>query len=701
MGGNAFSSCVGKTGQDAVDCFLANTTDKRYGGVIHDQYFGKSAPSEATSKKRLATVMPPEMVDAYYDFLVDANSGPVDPEIPWFALTPEWLYKADENQVRLSQWPVSFGSQVFGVVGGGDSWTDSVGPVEQYRFQDPPLPFNAVGATFFHTSSLRLQRLCGKFATEVGPYFYNPYNNDIGRKEVDNFLRDNPDLPAACVDALKNNYKDANAQFRLLDPPNLNDQHAYFDKNDEQEGILDWTNSMITNSFHKTPMYPQSGDPNPPAFLKFDFGNPTWSHKDRTAFWTKALGSDPGTGASFAEEWAKNYVDSGYVQAGKGAQSYFNPSDYPGKPGYTDDPSYAGNLPYLPAYEVRGDEPWHHITQDPDAYGYINNCGKSTWIQTIVPILAGMICAAIAGMFVPGTRARLFAVATTAPAVYYVTDYILEVGGDDYTERGATILGTGIPVTLLQAGFDTNIIPVTDELLRDSMLVLAGAAGYYFLPQLILPSMEFSGALSRVLFSPLVAVDEIATYFFGGCAGHQWFLSKDVCLCEEANVKPLLQKALVGPVFGCTEQQYALRLQCVQAAMTHGLWGEDKYYMGVCDERGHMNNPVACLSAGEWAYQEWPKDLDSVAAPMWAQCEHCFDLKDGKTWINPSFQPPDPNGKDNPCVQKYGKFFRLGPDGNCYDYRAPVGMQGPGQYAWPDEEGHDPLGGSNESCTIL
>jgi len=698
---NSFQPCLHKTGAEAVDCMMANNPDTAYDPLSN------GSPSEALSKQKISTMMPPESVDAYYDFLVSCNSQVQDPETPLFCFTPDWMYRNNYGEISISTDPATWGNQVVADTAPLDN-TAAATPFHTFA-----MPYNSLGAIHFHYAAQRLNSVCGKFAPEVAPMMYQLYNTPYGKEQIDTYLKNNPDLSAPCANLLRNNYKDENAMYGLINPPDMNsedivqnseyisDPYGYSGGITKLLGIQNWLDPKIEAGWHNVPLYPSQGPGHPPQFLKFAWGDPLWTHKERSAFWSAVLGRDLATGESFVQAWAEQYIGKGYATAGKGAQTYFNPEDSPGKPGWSNDPTYAGNLPYLPAYDVKGNEPWHHITQDPDQYGYHLSCDDKTWVQRIVPIAAGIICGAIAGMFVPGSKARLIAVGSAASAVYFIADDILAVeNGDSDTVLAAHIIGAGACATILQCAYDIELLPVDSMLLQVSTDLAAAVFGYVFVAPRILPSMEFSGGLTGILLAPLVAIDSIVEGLFNGCAEHKnLFTSNDVCMCENANVKPLLQQALVGPIFGCTGAQYDMRLECIQAAMTHGKWGGGTYYMGNCDGNGHMDNPIACLSAGEWAYRQWPADLDQLAAPLWAECEHCFDMKDGQPWVNPSFQPP--GEKDSPCVQKYGKFFRLGPDGNCYDYRAPVGSQGPGQYAWPNEQGHDPLANSNESCTIL
>jgi hypothetical protein len=101
-----------------------------------------------------------------------------------------------------------------------------------------------------------------------------------------------------------------------------------------------------------------------------------------------------------------------------------------------------------------------------------------------------------------------------------------------------------------------------------------------------------------------------------------------------------------------------------------------------------MDNLVSCISAGEWAYGTWPDAFGTTPQKYWDEIQHVLDIK------NRSFLPPIDT--DKMCLQ-YGEHFRLQPGGGCADTRAPVGMQGPGQFQWPDS----PAAQTSSECIIL
>ncbi len=583
------------------------------------------------------------------------------------------------------------------------------------------------------TTWARIQDLCGGVKVKNGagievaleellwPEFYHFYNMDIGKCQVDNFLAAYPETPVAAQTALKNNFADdIQAQFGLLngyDWPNsrltLNyqagDGSTAFSTTADPAFILGFANSQVEwtsadgkqgtdvfeglkAAYRRLPL--QDTD-----FVSGYFGNPFWTDAEWQQAFRLALGVDCGgagvaagsqisTPADWFDVWAQNYINAGLAGGGGSADHYFDPKLHAGEVNPYSDPDYAGNLPYQIPYDYVGGNMIHRVTLDPTAHGYDNKCDSKDITEKYLPILGGVLLGGVTSMIVPGEFAKVGAFGLGAYTGYEVISSVygrtaLWWQGTIYQNEGeknaALAISVGFAPLCIAGLFELGFVPVqlSTGASKISFLGMVGAMGYYILYPGVSTILVDGGDFLEMLLAPVSAVTGVIHWIDDGCAGHQvhW---NTVCKCEQSNAKPLMTDALLEDLNGVTGKQLQLRTECMEAALTTGVWGTDPYFMGDCSSNGWMSTPTACLSAGEWAYDLWPQELESLARPMKNQILPCLDPE------NPSMLPP--TEADAPCA-KYGKYARMGgatlnrmgSEKTCYDFRAPGNTTDPTQ----------------------
>jgi len=638
-----------------------------------------------------------------------------------------------------SNYKVDLNNEVAGPVCANESATD---PGAQWLTEEE----YAFSVAMMHMATwARIVDLCGGDATladTAWPHFYHFYNTPQGKAEVDGFLSSTQNLPPDLVTALKTNFTDRVQQFYgllngyrwstavinvwftgafpappqtvssasaytaflpLLDPSHYNDitidgQHysgmealkrLYFRETIEQ--------TYANKSAHGT-----------------RFGNPFWDESQWQEAYRRAIGADKlnnpiGTAKDFFDEWAQAYIDAGLAAPGKSADNYFDPPEVPGLQNPYTDPNYDGNLPGLVPWEDAA--PFvHRDTRDPTGHNYSNECGTDDIVAKILPYVAGAFGGVVTGMIIPGEMAKIggfvaggFACFQVIKANYGETaDFWYQTENRVDRERDASLaLSVGIPTLFFGGLYELNVLP--DRLAANPVLFFGAVAGfsYYAIFPGFNHALQQGASILHVLLSPLDIAGTVLHGLFDGCDKHKSNLGIQ-CYCENANLKPLLTEAIVQDLWGTTGSQQVMRTQCMEAALTTGSWGTDPVNIGTCDlSNGWMNTPLACISAGEWAYGKWDPKLNQTDATQWqSEFLHCGDP------YNPSMIPPM-NGVDDACVKQYGEHARAGRPGygvagNCYDFRAPVGQQQlgvPTSYDWSKLNKGKPPGSSE--CSIL
>lgn len=716
--GNHCPQCTGQQGAAWVDCrqseqYYINAGEGPYPNPTqtianYNQFMGGFDPTSNLTHGETKTIggknPDPTMTigELMRDFQVGCNTGPYDPSTAFYCDSPA----VDQLSCPLQRdWMLSArnpydGPQCTYLYGAG-AW--SVEPaIENNMMLDW---YNSYQWYFYKMCALRIIALCGEqHYDDVWPAFYYFYDTQLGKEAIDGLIaakeKAGTPLPQACIDALKTNYDPVVQQRYCLlnegdfstvtwdfvydasNKPCPSQGSAIWLPPNAQNGTDDFI-AIYTGFFLKKTVMNTNWE-------RGLWGNPLWNHNEKAEALTKVLTQGSGVDqTNFLQKWAQSYADQGLIKAGIGesAVDYLYPQQHAGEISWVTDPAYVGNLPHLASYQI-GNEPWHKVTTDPKAYGYHNPCLDKPFLDEIMPIAVGGLAGGFGAMFVPGNKAKIITAGTLGYAGYTFTQGVLGYAAvvdwndiDAYNKDNAALaLSLGLPAAVYEMLWETSLLPNSILAQPSYQYIGVGAsitAGYFLLNPILKPALEITGGIATWIQAPLAYIEEGLTMLFNGCASHM-IVSNVTCMCEGANNKPALAEALVGPIYGCTDQQYTLRKECLHKAMTTGLWGSDPYAIGTCDSNGHMNDPTDCLSAGEWAYQRFPEntsinpfsDKDAIikqAALKWAEVSYCVDE------TNPSFLPP--RDIDKPCAQ-YGPHFRM-INGTCLDQTMPIGQQDP------------------------
>lgn len=643
-----------------------------------------SSASEAYSA--LTQLGPPKMAQPYWDFLLNDLNGPQDPginlvELNQFAIDVGWYASEWGNGMA---WEADTNTGNFGKLQAASDTTMRVGANDM----------NLLLFAFYNNTQERIVNACGQdLFDDVWPEFYHMYNSTNGKAGVEAFITkvtsSGKSVPSVCQAFLQQNFtNDVQSRMGLLNMPDSDSvDYSVFSWDDVSGANSGWAGfatfgtwdvpNEFSNYFYNKTIWET-------PYTQNFWGNPLWTTVERQNAFRQVMGKDYQTGVDFFTQWAQAYVDQGWDVAGKTAANYWDPEQHPGTINPYNDPTYAGNLPNKVDYQV-GTEPWHVITQSSNAYGYHNPCLDKPWLDSIMPYVGGIVAGGFCGIFVPGTYSRVIATATGAVVGYELVSSIFGYaatvawfnGDMTQTDTAANVAAIGFPAALWQMLYDLNVVTTRMQtpVVHYGGMVAASALGYFILGPSLRISLDVGGGIFTFLNAPIAFLEEGLTMLFNGCVEHKDWSTLD-CDCEQANTKPLLAMALVRDIYGCTDQQLSLRLEAMHAAMVSGAdWGVDPVAMGECDGAGHMNNPLACISAGELAYQDFRSSFQQQGQAMWDQISYVVAAD------NASFLPP--KSTDSMCVQKYGQFFRMDKtDGLCKDFRAPPGKQAPNQFNW-------------------
>jgi hypothetical protein len=629
----------------------------------------------------------PEYTDAFLNFQFACNSAAYDPQTPLVCITDKFYYGGPDGNLAPTVYVDTKDNSVDVVFPGTNKPTGST----YLAFGAPEYDNGLV--IYDYLVRKRIENVCPGQSDNVWPLFYQNYDSPDGKKAIDDYFAKNPEPPGGkCYETLKQNMTEySQRRYMRLNAP-------------------DWETQPVANpnfwSWGAWWEHPQLDDYPEEALLSktladtvYDghyWGNPFWSHTDREEALRLAVGVDSVTGQNFQDVWAQKYVNYGLIQGGKSAEDYFSPEDGAGKSNPVTDPKYSGNLPYLVPYLNKGTEPWHDLTTGKEAHGYNNPCNNRGFIETYLPVFAGVVGGAFCGFLIPGKSAKVTAAVTGGTfcyeylkGIYGVAALERLVGASDIDTKAtaADILSIGGPITLFLAGFELQLYP--EQYLTKNAEVagvaIAGAAGYLLLAPALRPLLNYGGDVVTIVTAPLTALELGFTWAFNGCFAHILGSDDNTCFCEDANDKELLIRAF-DEVMGTTGAQSQLRKQCFAAAMTTGTWGSDPHDIEPCDGNGHTATIIPCMTAGTWLYSDESNLTLDKARKMKREIAHCADPN------NRSMLPP--TDQDQACVKQYGEYFRWDDSSkSCKDFRAPLGQQDPG-YKWPT----DP---SNDSCTIL
>lgn len=587
-------------------------------------------------------------------------------------------------------------------------------------------------------------------ALDMWPEFYHFYNNSYGKADVDAFLKRYSDagapLPPAAVTVLQNNFSDQNQRlYGLLNEfdfalqldikfaqavqggneaiPPVNNPNAIISYYQQQQllvpqnggGYAYYTGPLM--DLFKACYWRKTLNDSNFSHDFSEYGSPFWTAAQRQDAYRLALGSvfKKGTtisgGQDWIDIWGQAYGDAGLIEGGRSADSYEDPVDVPGMTNPyegTDQGKWDGLLPHKPEEDFASDMIVRE-TVDTTLHGYKNECDSKTMIEEILPIGCALIVGGVSSMIIPGQLSKVVAAGLGGVSAYEVVSSVYgsqalmwwrTTRRNDGEKTAAVLISAGFPAAFAMGMVELGYIPsAIDTFPKKFLLVGAfGGIGFGLLHATLRDSLISGGNAAEAILSPISWLDGFLHSIFDGCDRHTGNSTLQ-CYCENANSKPLLSNALVEDIYGCTEQQATLRNECMYAAMTTGDWGSDPVHMGVCDpSNGWMDSPTACISAGEFAYQQWNPSMNPKAANMWNQISHCVDP------TNPSFLPPA--DADSVCVKQYGTYARAGGiilaggttdrypvpgvvAGKCYDFRAPIGQQELGvdnSYDWSQIE---------------
>ena len=585
---------------------------------------------------------------------------------------------------------------------------EKVGLIEQEELHLTPLEWNYFLYGFHLATKQNIIDLCGPDLYEkVWPEFYHFYNNTKGKAQVDKFLSDHPETPAACVAALKTNYtEDIQRKYGLINGWDLrNGIEMTKDKN--FWSIFTGSSVLLAVPELQATLKRLTVAETDFKNSRAQYGNPFWTPSDRQHMFRLIMGdnySADGTGEAFIDEWTKSYLEEGFITPGKSADDYFNPPEHAGMKNPYDDPDYLGQLPYLPPISTVPQLNNHRSTLDPTWSMYEDKCKTSTSVMNaILPLVAAAVAGFFGATIIPGVTSKAMAAVTLGGSAYLEAKAVFGIEAlqawdkDDDSKKmaSAVVLSVGAPVTIFQAACDINLIPL--NLLSPKFyyvgLGLSAGVGYFVVYPIVEPILVYGGDVLALLMAWMDVLTGLIDFFASDCPQRV----SSQCYCEDANSKPGLAAAIVVDLYGTTGKQASLRRDCMLAATTSGKWGSDPFHMGTCNN-GVMSTPLACIGAGEWAYGK----LDSSAQPLRDEISHCLDA------ANPSFLPP--LKEDSVCVSTYGKYARTGglTVGNvtrsglintCYDFRAPLGQQRLDEkpYDWAGLQVAKP----DDSCSIL
>lgn len=538
----------------------------------------------------------------------------------------------------------------------------------------------------YQTIVMRLDKLWPGHADELWPYFYYMYNTTYGYLRIESLIVQNPDMPQQCIDALKANYTDdIQKVYCLLNEPDLcNLQKLWtweleaiaFVNPAQARALLEDTSSGV-----KFLTIAQTG-----AFQRL--GNPTWTPKQREVAYDQLFYDPPDEGwdnTLMKGFWAF-YLSVGWLKPNKDPSQpptpVQDPTEKAGKDNPYNVPGYYGQIPYAPKPKLDHQRIGHSgDTKDPNAKKVC--VPEAGFLETWVPIAAGVVGGAFTMMLMPGKISKLVGGTTIGTFGYFyisnaygwdafqAIQYGLQTSGD----FAALVLSVGLPATGVTILYDLGIVPasMSSTAWEIGTATAGGAVGYAALFPILQPVLHVSGTFITILTLPIAALERLVQAFSSGCVEA---MIDGGCLCEKANVKDALAQSILSDIYGVTSDQLTLRTACMRRQMMKGNWGPDPVHIGSCDPSTHtQTNVAACLDSQE--YTEWNMDpQNALAYGMYELLLPCLDDS------NPVFFPPRP--EDKPCAS-LGPHYRM-IDGKCEDYGVDEPL---------------PSSGSKNECIIL
>ncbi len=506
------------------------------------------------------------------------------------------------------------------------------------------------------------------------PLFYQDYGTSDGKKTIDTFLANHPEvrcgeiLKRASVDVdVQRNYQFMNQSaqcFRdgyyfpgTVGDPNPNNL-CYPPKLGIEDCPYPKESFDVTIQHFGWQPQPDGGwhlasDPTKPGWFvdPGGVGNPYWLMPERQAAQTLAFG--------------------GVLHAKKDPITQTE----------CDAPGYKGKLPFL-SVAANQYNPIKNSPFKPGGAGkdYRDPCLQETLLEKVVPGICGFF-----GFYTvhtllanPGFGA-LFVSGLSGASLFYLGRQLLNMApppnpldpdpiiDKTYYGRlfayfgGAALLSAGA-VSAFTVGWNEKF--GLDSEVEVPIVALSAAAGAVLLFPVFNDAIESGPSLLfEFLFGIVDTVTKFTKYLFNGCYSSHWWRTDADCLCSDAYKANAGKAGLIDDwldiYYGVTGEQRMLRKQCLQSEMTRGAWastGDDQNVISQCGgvRTNFMDNPMACFSSGAWTFGE--PDMPSVQrfpalnGIMWDQIYHCLDPK------NPSMLPPATD-KDREC-QKYGPHWR-------------------------------------------
>jgi len=520
----------------------------------------------------------------------------------------------------------------------------------------------------YQTIVLRLDALWPGHAAELWPYFYYMYNTTYGYLRIESLILKNPDMPQVCIDALKNNFTDdIQRLYCFLNEPDMwNIQSlwtfwleiiGFVNPEQAREYLMDPKSGIKFKTIRETK-----------SFVRL--GNPVWTPAQREVAYDQLFFDPPDEGwdnTLMKDYWAF-YLSVGWLKPNKDPTQPPTPVQDPVEKAGKDNPynvvGYYGQLPYAPKPKLdhqrignSGD------TTDPNAKKVC--VPEPGFLETWVPIAAGVIGGAFTMMIMPGKISKVVGGTTIGTFAYFyisnaygwdafqAIDYGLQTSGD----FAALVLSVGLPATGVTALYDLGLVPasMSSAAWEIGSATVGGAVGYTALFPILQPVLHVSGTFITILTLPIAMLEKFVQAFTSGCVEA---MIDGGCLCEKANVKDKLAQSILVDIYGVTSDQLTLRTACMRRQMMKGAWGTDPLTIGSCDPATHtQTNAAACLDSTE--YTNWNANpQDALAYGMYELILPCLDDN------NPVFFPPRP--EDKPCAA-LGPHYRM-IDGKCEDY---------------------------------
>lgn len=579
--------------------------------------------------------------------------------------------------------------------------------------------FSSIMYEIYVSAFMNIDELWPGRGDDWWPLLYAMYNTSYGKMTIENWVvvmqSNNDPPPPAVLDVLQNNYTgDVQRQYGILNEPDLTPDNVVNNINhfrirgplfktiagsrpNKRWGFPFWTNDQRKSAFMLILPHVASLTDGQWS-IRYDYVaqylqvyiDNGWLVPDDSE--NPSTGCPSGTTAFGDGSACQSNTDPTQKCSIRGTEypscrpAIYDPTKHPvkvvepitGKSGIDSGitvAGYSGKLPSPGQSVLQGQTPWAPPATDPNHAGYDIPCGDKTFSQKIIIYAGSVVAAAVPAIFLPGFS-RVSGAATAGTASYFFLQNVIGTQDDPKNQKNAaTIVAVGAPVTAALMVYDLNLQSLLPSVLDDefALTVGSGASGYLFLESAVENVLGSAGTIANFLTTPLAALDEMIAGFTNGCFNHTFAQG---CKCENSQSKEKFADVLLNTVYGATDDQSAMRMQCLKAGMSEGEWGTDPVTIGKCGAKGIMDNPAACIIPDYWLPQ-YMDPKDQLVSGMFDSISPCLDPS------NRSFLPPgytfNLNSKDTPltfdanlktrddaCVTANGKYSRWDQTG-CRD----------------------------------